>query len=224
LKVGHYTVKAESPGFRGVENTGIVLEAGDNGRADVALEIRADFTLDVVGLSPEYGVSEYAAIPLKVEEEDWATKKKPFTYVVGNAKDHGTFKGIAQLVYSDPQMWVQIFEANRDVVARPGAIPAGTSILIPPSKRVVPKLIYKVMPVYPPAAEKEHARGDVVLEVMLKEDGSVEGIEVIDGNTLLAEAATAAVKQWRYRPLVVKGKPVVKFVVVVSFGKGGKVR
>ena len=224
LKVGHYTVKAESPGFRAVENTGIVLEAGANGRTDVALEIRADFTLDVVGASPEYGVSEYAAIPLKVEEEDWATKKKPFTYVVGNAKDHGTFKGIASLVYGDPRMWVQIFEANRDAVAKPGAIPAGTSILIPPRKRAVPKLISKVKPVYPPAAEKEHVRGDVVLEVTLNELGSVEGIEVIDGNALLAEAASTAVKQWRYRPLVVKGNPVVKFVVVVSFGRGGKVR
>jgi TonB family protein len=222
VKVGHYTVKAESAGFRAVENTGIVLEAGANGRADVALEIRADFKLDVV--AGEYGVSEYAAIPLKVEEEDWVTKKKPFTYVVGNAQDDGTFKGIAELVYGDPGMWVQIFEANRDVVAKPGPIPAGTSILIPPRKRAVPKLISKIMPVYPPAAEKEHVRGDVVLEVTLKEDGSVDGIEVIDGNALLAEAATTAVKQWRYRPLVVKGEPVVKFVVVVLFGKGGKVR
>ena len=43
-------------------------------------------------------------------------------------------------------------------------------------------------------------------------------------NPLLAEAAESAVKQRRYQPLVVDGKPVVKFVVVVSFGKGGKVR
>jgi hypothetical protein len=34
----------------------------------------------------------------------------------------------------------------------------------------------------------------------------------------------AAVKQWRYRPLFVEGKPVLKFVVAVSFGKGGSVR
>jgi TonB family protein len=223
LKIGQYTVKAESPGFRAVEKTGIVLEAGANGRADVALEIRADFKLVVIA-SPanDGGCCEYAATPLKVEEEDWATKKKPFTYVVGTAEDHGTFKGLAELVYGDRGMWVQIFEANRNVVAKPGAIPAGTSILIPPRKRPVPKLLSKALPAYPPEAKQQHVWGDVVMNVTIKEDGTVERVEVIDGNPLLAEAATTAVKQWRYRPLLVNGKPVVTFVTVVSFGKGGK--
>jgi outer membrane biosynthesis protein TonB len=62
------------------------------------------------------------------------------------------------------------------------------------------------------------------LDVTLKEDGTGERTSVIDGNPLLVEAATSAVKQWRYQPLAVDGKPVVKFVVVVSFDKGGKVR
>jgi TonB family protein len=224
LKVGHYSVKAESPGFRAIEKTGIVLEAGANGRADVALEIRADFKLDVIATPAiDGGCCEYAATPLKVEEEDWATKKKPFTYVVGTAKDKGTFKGIAELVYGDPGMWVQIFEANRDVVAKPGTIPAGTSILIPPRKRTIPKMLSKVLPAYPPEARQQQVWGDVVLNVMLKDDGTVERVEVIDGNPLLAEAATTAVKKWRYQPLLANGKPVVNFVVAISFGKRGKV-
>lgn len=224
LTFGHYTVKAESPGFKAVEKTGIELEPGANGRADVALEIRADIKLDVVANpANDGGCCEYAATPLKVEPEDWGTKKKPFTYFVGAAEDHGTFKGVAELVYGDPGMWVQIFEANRAVVAKPGAIPAGTSILIPPRKRDVPRLISKVLPTYPPEARQQHVRGDVVLDVGLKDDGTVESVEVIDGNPLLAGAATAAVKQWRYRPLVAQGNPVLKFVVVVSFGRAGRV-
>ena len=121
-------------------------------------------------------------------------------------------------------MWVQIFEANRAAVEKPGDIPYGTQVTIPQAKRVVPKLISKVLPAYPPAALKDHVSGDVVLDVTLKEDGTVDQVGVIDGNLLFIEAATTAVKQWRYRPLLVKGKPVVKFVVVVSFGKGGNVR
>jgi len=225
LKLGHYTVKAEYPGFKALEKTGIVLEAGANGRADVALEIRADFRLDVVA-SPPYdaGCCEYAASPLKVEPEDLTTKKKPFTYTVGDAKDRGTLRGIAELVYEDPRMWVQIFEANRDVIEKPGEIANGTSITIPPRKRAVPKLISKILPAYPAEAKKAHVWGDVVLDVTLKEDGTVEQTSFIDGNPLLVEAATRAVEQWRYKPLLVKGKPVVKFVVIVSFSKGGKVR
>ena len=223
LKVGHYSVKAESPGFKVVEKTGIDLEPGANGRADVALEIRADFKLDVVAGPFNGGCCEYAASPLKVEVEDWGTKKKPFTYVVGSAEDHGTFKGVAELVYGDPGMWVQIFEDNRNVVAKPGAIPAGTAITIPPRKRAVPKLISKVLPAYPPEAKQQHVRGDVVLDVTIKDDGTVEQVGLIDGNPLLADAATTAVKQWRYQPLLVQGKPLLNFVVVVSFGRGGRV-
>jgi TonB family protein len=127
-------------------------------------------------------------------------------------------------VYDDPEAWLVIFEANRNVVQKPGVVPAGTSLLIPKKKRVIPKLIYKVTPVYPPVAKATHAQGDVLLDVTLKEDGTVDQISVIDGPPQLIEATTSAVKQWRYRPLFVKGKPIVKFVVVVSFGKGGKIR
>ena len=151
-------------------------------------------------------------------------KKKPFTYVVGDGKDNGTLQGIAKLVYGDSKAWIQIFEANRNVILKPEGISYGTVISIPPRKRVVPKLISKVTPVYPPSAAKEHVWGDVLLDVTLKEGGTVEQTSVIDGNPLLVEAATSAVKQWRYQPLLVDGKPVVKFVVAVSFGKGGRVR
>jgi len=47
---------------------------------------------------------------------------------------------------------------------------------------------------------------------------------VIVGDPMLAEAAVSAVKRWRYRPLVAKGKAVDQFVVVVSFGKKGNVK
>lgn len=63
---------------------------------------------------------------------------------------------------------------------------------------MVPALISKLTPVYPKSA----APGDVAL----------------------AEAAVSAVKQWRYRPLVVEERTVNKFVVVVTFGKNGKVK
>ena len=211
LPAGRYTVKVQSPGFKTSEQRDIVLKSGAHERAD--------FTLTVGDL----GCCEYAASPLQVPES-LIEKKKPFTYFVGEDKDKNTLQGIAKLVYGDSRRWVQIFEANRSVVAKPGFIPIGTAILIPPKKRVVPKLISGLMPAYPSAAVKEHVWGDVVFDVTLKEDGTVERVDLIDGPPLLAEAATSAVKQWRYQPLLVHGKPVVQFVVVVSFGKGGKVQ
>ena len=61
-----------------------------------------------------------------------------------------------------------------------------------------------------------------MLDVTLKEDGSVEDASVVDGDPVLANAAMGAVRQWRYRPLLVDGKPVLKFLVLVSFNKRGK--
>lgn len=211
LQAGSYTVKAEAQNFRTTEKAGIVLKAGARERADIVLTVG------------NFGCCEYAAPPMKTVT-DLTARKKPFTYLVGESADHNSFQGIASLVYGDSRKWVQIFETNRDVVEKPGFIPYGTQILIPPSKRVVPKLVSRVMPVYPADAAKEHVSGDVVMEVNLKDDGTVERVNVIDGPSSLLEATTNAVKQWRYQPLLVNGKPVVKFVVVVSFGKSGKVR
>jgi TonB family protein len=217
LPAGRYTVKAEAPGFKTTMVTGIALKAGDQQRTDIRLEIG------------NWGCCEYAAVPLKTLPvktlpEGLSEMQKPFTYTVGQADDHSTFWGIAKLVYGDSKMWVQIFEANRNVVQKPGVLPFGTPILIPPRRRLVPKLISKVTPDYPAAAAKEHVSGDVVMDVTLKEDGTVEQVNVIDGNPLLVEAAIHAVKQWRYKPLIKRGIPVVKLVVVVSFEEGGKVQ
>jgi anaerobic magnesium-protoporphyrin IX monomethyl ester cyclase len=211
LPVGPYTVKAEAQGFHTTERAGIVLKAGARERADIVLTVG------------NFGCCEYAAPPLKTEV-DLTERKKPFTYFVGEAADNNTFQGIATLVYGDSRKWVQIFEANTNVVEKPGFIPYGTQILIPPSKRVVPKLVSRAMPVYPAEAAKERVTGDVVMEVNLKDDGTVERLSVIDGPPLLTDAATRAVKQWRYQPLRINGKPVVKFLVVVSFSKGGKIQ
>jgi anaerobic magnesium-protoporphyrin IX monomethyl ester cyclase len=211
LHSGSYRLKVEAKGFKNSVTTGIVLKSGNLERVDIRLEI-----------GNWGGCCEYAASPL-IAGEDLSVKRKPFWYVVGQDKDHNTLKGIAKLVYGDSKAWVQIFEANRDTIEKPGFIPDGTEILVPKKRRTVPKLITMVKPVYPPSAIKAGVWGDVVMDVTLKEDGSVDQINVIDGPPLLVEAATTAVKQWRYRPSPVKAK-LIEFVVVVSFNKGGKIR
>jgi TonB family protein len=212
LPIGRYTVKAKSLGFQENLKSGIALKKGDRERADFVLQVSA-----------WAGCCEYAAAPLKTQAE-LINKKKPFTYYVGEADDHNTLSGVADLVYGDSKAWVPIFEANRKVIAKPGStIPYGTAILIPAKKRVIPKLQFKPMPTYPPLALKQRIWGDVVLDVTLKDDGTVDRIGVVDGPPMLVEAATSAVKQWRYQPSPVKGGGV-KFVVVVSFTKAGKVQ
>jgi len=70
------------------------------------------------------------------------------------------------------------------------------------------RLLRRVDPQYPEAAKTQHLEGAVVLEAHVLGDGTVGNIAIVNGDPLLAEAATQAVKQWKYQPYVVDGRPV----------------
>jgi len=83
----------------------------------------------------------------------------------------------------------------------------------------------KVAPEYPEFARKAKVMGKVVLKAVIKKDGSVGDIEVLQApgpilgyDSGFDEAAIAAVRQWKYKPGLQNGKPVdVYFTVVVTF-------
>jgi len=69
-------------------------------------------------------------------------------------------------------------------------------------------LLRRVEPDYPEQARQKQIQGPVVLDVRAGRDGSIQEIKLLSGQPLLADAAMAAVKQWRFRPLKIKGQPV----------------
>jgi len=69
------------------------------------------------------------------------------------------------------------------------------------------RLRNRVEPEYPADARAAHLSGDVTLEVLVRDDGSVESTRTLDGNPVLAEAAAAAVRNWRYEPYRLKHQP-----------------
>jgi TonB family protein len=70
------------------------------------------------------------------------------------------------------------------------------------------QLIRRVPPVYPAQAKSLRMEGKVVLEATVMEDGSVRDLKVVEGSPLFTLSALDAVKQWRYKPFVLNGKPV----------------
>jgi len=70
------------------------------------------------------------------------------------------------------------------------------------------RLTHKVEPVYPSEARLQRVEGPVVLDVLVGEDGNVHGVQVTSGQPLLAKAAASAVRQWRYQPFQLNGRPV----------------
>jgi len=78
-----------------------------------------------------------------------------------------------------------------------------------------------VQPEYPELARVARLEGNVILQAIVKADGSVGDVEVLRCNRPnlgFEEAAIEAVQQWRYKPALQNGKPVeVYFTIYVEF-------
>jgi protein TonB len=78
----------------------------------------------------------------------------------------------------------------------------------------VAKLISSVAPVYPILAKNQHVSGNVLIDALIDETGHVTTMKVISGPALLHQAAMAAVRQWKYQPASLDGKPVSMHLTV----------
>lgn len=86
-----------------------------------------------------------------------------------------------------------------------------------------PKLVTRVDPDYPESARANRVEGMIVVDALIDDKGNVTGVSVAKGvegddGKALAEAAMAAVKQWKFEPAKMDGKPVAtKFAVTINF-------
>lgn len=79
-------------------------------------------------------------------------------------------------------------------------------------------IVNKAAPIYPPLARQARIQGAVVMKAVIDPAGDVESVELVSGHPMLVQAALDAVKQWKYRPYLLNGKPVsVETQVVVNF-------
>ncbi len=102
--------------------------------------------------------------------------------------------------------------------------------MIPPPRPLSPRiiqqsegvqsglLVYRVDPRYPRLAMNAGVSGTVELRAIIGRDGRVRSVEVLSGSALLAPAAVAAVREWRYKPTLLNGEAVeVETHVTVHF-------
>jgi TonB family protein len=78
------------------------------------------------------------------------------------------------------------------------------------------RLVNSPKPAYPALAQRAGLQGIVKLQVRVKKDGSVEVQKLLEGEPALADAAIAAVKQWRAKPASINGQPV-EVISTVTF-------
>ncbi len=81
-----------------------------------------------------------------------------------------------------------------------------------------PRLLKSVAPSYPDDAMRAGLEGKVGLDCTIDVKGEVSEIRVVEGVQPLSDAAVTAVKQWRYAPLLLNGKPVpMTLTVTMNF-------
>ncbi len=77
-----------------------------------------------------------------------------------------------------------------------------------------PKLISSTRLTYPATAKQTNIQGTVTVSANIDENGKVVGAKALSGPLLLREAAVDSVKQWKYSPGLIDGKPAPSHVTV----------
>ncbi|HEU4334234.1 MAG TPA: energy transducer TonB [Candidatus Eisenbacteria bacterium] len=77
-----------------------------------------------------------------------------------------------------------------------------------------PEVRYAPEPEYPPIARGAGIEGRVVIEVLVSREGTVRAVREREGNPILVEAASKALRTWRFRPALWNGKPVAAWVAI----------
>jgi TonB family protein len=97
--------------------------------------------------------------------------------------------------------------------------PALPTLQHPVSQGVTPLVLQqKVTPRYPQEAKVIGVEGTVVLQAQVTETGRIQHLKTVSGNPMLARAAMNAVRQWRYQPATLNGKPIaMETKIAVTF-------
>jgi TonB family protein len=96
---------------------------------------------------------------------------------------------------------------------------AGPTAPVPIGGDVKPaKLIKSVPPSYPEMARSQRVSGDVQVDALIDANGNVSTMKVLSGSPLLHQAALTALKQWKYQPAELDGKPTsMHLTVTIQF-------
>jgi TonB family protein len=80
------------------------------------------------------------------------------------------------------------------------------------------KPIFMPKPEYPASAKAANIKGKVVVEILVDENGNVEEASIVSGHELFWKASLEAVKQAKFKPYKLSGKPVkVRANIVYNF-------
>ena len=154
------------------------------------------------------GASSNSEAHSEVTAESYETVLSPLRVdVTYSSGEHQTLVAGNSAIHIDTQQ-----NSQPSSVMLAGATEVGTGasggVRVRFSGQTVEILGRPAEPVFPLMAQQANVQGSVVLQARIREDGTVDTLEVISGPAMLTAAALEAVKQWRFKPHHEAGKAV----------------
>lgn len=185
-------------------------DASKNGAAPVALKSSA---------SPDFSSGE--AKPQ--EQKQMATAEKSdaadkFAFVAPNPSHSEVNHLAANISPGQAPSVPNTLETQQDGMM--GGLAAGSVTPAPPVEPAVggevqqARLIRSFPPAYPELARSTRVSGDVIVDALIDATGKVTSVKVVSGPVLLQQAAIETVRQWKYEPARLDGKPVATHLSV----------
>ena len=96
------------------------------------------------------------------------------------------------------------------------AVMSGMLVLFSPPSGAQPddmtrKVKTRVSPAYPDLARRMSISGVVKVQVVVAQNGTVKSTKVVGGHPLLVNAASDAVKKWKFEPAAEETTGIVEF-------------
>jgi len=101
-----------------------------------------------------------------------------------------------------------VLPSSRPVPPREDTTPATKERMRVSEMQEMAQLIRRVEPSYPTLAKQIQREGRVELHALISTEGRIESLEVISGDPLFIQSALSAVREWRYRPTILNGRPI----------------
>jgi TonB family protein len=120
-----------------------------------------------------------------------------------------------------PDQYVEAAKSG-NTAESPSSTPNSSSV--PPTRISVPgkvtaaAIVDRTTPEYPPEARAGHLQGEVLLHAIINKEGKISELQVLSGDDVLAKSALQAVRQWRYKPMLLDGEPAeVDTTITITF-------
>ncbi|HUA16301.1 MAG TPA: TonB family protein [Verrucomicrobiae bacterium] len=98
------------------------------------------------------------------------------------------------------------------------ALPSIEPVMVPEAAE---RALLAAQPEVPYPASAKNQQGTVVLQVLVGRDGTVQDAKFLQGSLAFARAAIDGVRQWKFKPYSMNGRPVsVQTLMTISFKPG----